>query len=142
MHRLLAGLVDSLGRFFHFSSARTRDFSIELDPRSVRDGDIAAYAAMGFNRASFGVQDFDRAVQLAINREQTIEETLRAIDACRTSGFRSVNVDLIYGLPRQTLAGFLHTLNTIVMARPDRVAVYGYAHMPRNFKAQRQIDEQ
>jgi len=137
----LGGLVDSLGRFFHFSSARTRDFSIELDPRSVRDGDIAAYAAMGFNRASFGVQDFDRAVQLAINREQTIEETLRAIDACRTSGFRSVNVDLIYGLPRQTLAGFLHTLNTIVMARPDRVAVYGYAHMPRTFKAQRQIDE-
>ena len=126
----LADLVDSLGRFFHFSNARTRDFSIELDPRSVRDGDIAAYAAMGFNRASFGVQDFDRAVQLAINREQSIEETLSAIDACRTSGFRSVNVDLIYGLPRQTLAGFLHTLNTIVLARPDRVAVYGYAHMP------------
>jgi oxygen-independent coproporphyrinogen-3 oxidase len=137
----LADLVDSLGRFFHFSNARTRDFSIELDPRSVRDGDIAAYAAMGFNRASFGVQDFDRAVQLAINREQSIEETLRAIDACRTSGFRSVNVDLIYGLPRQTLAGFLHTLNTIVLARPDRVAVYGYAHMPQKFKAQRQIDE-
>ena len=137
----LGGLVDSLGRFFHFSSAGTRDFSIELDPRSVRDGDIAAYAAMGINRASFGVQDFDRAVQLAINREQSIEETLRAIDACRAAGFRSVNVDLIYGLPRQTLAGFLHTLNTIVLARPDRVAVYGYAHMPQNFKAQRQIDE-
>ena len=137
----LADLVDSLGRFFHFSNARTRDFSIELDPRSVRDGDIAAYAAMGFNRASFGVQDFDRAVQLAINREQSIEETLSAIDACRASGFRSVNVDLIYGLPRQTLAGFLHTLNTIVLARPDRVAVYGYAHMPQKFKAQRQIDE-
>jgi oxygen-independent coproporphyrinogen-3 oxidase len=137
----LAGLVDSLGRFFHFSTARTRDFSIELDPRSVRDGDIAAYAAMGFNRASFGVQDFDRAVQLAINREQSVEETLRAIDACRAAGCRSVNVDLIYGLPRQTLAGFLHTLNTIVLARPDRVAVYGYAHMPDKFKAQRQIDE-
>ncbi|HEU5134621.1 MAG TPA: oxygen-independent coproporphyrinogen III oxidase [Steroidobacteraceae bacterium] len=137
----LAGLVGSLGRFFHFSTGRTRDFSIELDPRSVRDGDIAAYAAMGFNRASFGVQDFDRAVQLAINREQSIEETLRAIEACRTHGFRSVNVDLIYGLPRQTLAGFLHTLNTIVLARPDRVAVYGYAHMPQKFKAQRQIDE-
>jgi len=137
----LAGLVGSLGRFFHFSTAATRDFSIELDPRSVRDGDIAAYAAMGFNRASFGVQDFDRAVQLAINREQSVEETLRAIDACRASGFRSINVDLIYGLPRQTLAGFLHTLNTIVLARPDRVAVYGYAHMPKKFKAQRQIDE-
>ncbi len=107
----------------------------------MRDGDIAAYAAMGFNRASFGVQDFDRAVQLAINREQSVEETLRAIDACRAAGFRSVNVDLIYGLPRQTIAGFLHTLNTIVLARPDRVAVYGYAHMPQKFKAQRQIDE-
>jgi len=137
----LGGLVDSLGRFFHFSNGRTRDFSIELDPRSVRDGDIAAYAAMGFNRASFGVQDFDRAVQLAINREQSVEETLRAIDACRASGFRSVNVDLIYGLPRQTVAGFLHTLETIGLARPDRIAVYGYAHMPQLFKAQRQIDE-
>ncbi|HEU4780937.1 MAG TPA: oxygen-independent coproporphyrinogen III oxidase [Steroidobacteraceae bacterium] len=137
----LAGLIDSLGRYFHFTTAANRDFSIELDPRSVCDGDIEAYAAMGFNRASFGVQDFNRAVQLAINREQSIEETLRAIDACRASGFRSVNVDLIYGLPRQTLAGFMHTLDTIVMARPDRVAIYGYAHMPQIFKAQRQIDE-
>jgi oxygen-independent coproporphyrinogen III oxidase len=137
----LAGLIDSLGRFFHFSSSPKRDFSIELDPRSVREGDIQAYASMGFNRASFGVQDFNRAVQLAINREQSIEETMRAIEACRTSGFRSVNVDLIYGLPRQTLAGFLHTVETISAARPDRVAIYGYAHMPQLFKAQRQIDE-
>jgi len=137
----LAGLIDSFGRFFHYSIAADRDFSIELDPRSVRDGDIAAYADMGFNRASFGVQDFNRAVQLAINREQSIDETLRAIDACRASGFRSVNVDLIYGLPRQTLTGFLHTLNTIVLARPDRVAIYGYAHMPQLFKAQKQIDD-
>jgi oxygen-independent coproporphyrinogen-3 oxidase len=137
----LDDLIDSFGRFFHYSSAADRDFSIELDPRSVRDGDIAAYAGMGFNRASFGVQDFNRAVQLAINREQSIEETLRAIDACRTSGFRSVNVDLIYGLPRQTVMGFAHTLDTIVSARPDRVAIYGYAHMPQLFKAQKQIDE-
>jgi oxygen-independent coproporphyrinogen-3 oxidase len=137
----LDGLIDSFGRFFHYSTSADRDFSIELDPRSVRDGDIAAYAGMGFNRASFGVQDFNRAVQLAINREQTIEETLRAIDACRTSGFRSVNVDLIYGLPRQTLMGFAHTLDTIVSARPDRVAIYGYAHMPQLFKAQKQIDD-
>jgi len=137
----LAGLLDSLGRFFHFSASAQRDFSIELDPRSIRDGDIAAYAQMGFNRASLGVQDFDRAVQLAINREQSVAETLRAIDACRTAGFRSVNVDLIYGLPRQTVSGFLATLDTIVRARADRVAIYGYAHMPQKFKAQRQIDE-
>ena len=130
------------GSFFHFSSARARDFSIELDPRSVRDGDIAAYAAMGFNRASFGVQDFDRAVQLAINREQTVEETLRAIDACRTSGFRSVNVDLIYGLPRQTLARIsAHAEHD--RAGSDRIAWRCTATRTclRMFKAQRQIDE-
>ena len=73
---------------------------------------------------------------------QSVEETLKR-DRClsRRSGFRSVNVDLIYGLPRQTLAGFARTLNTIVLARPDRLAIYGYAHMPQMFKAQRQIDE-
>jgi oxygen-independent coproporphyrinogen-3 oxidase len=137
----LRGLLDGLARHFRFSTRGDRDFSIELDPRTVRQGDIAAYADMGFNRASFGVQDFDRAVQLAINREQSVEETLRAIEECRASGFRSVNVDLIYGLPRQNLAGFRNTLDIIAKARPDRVAVYGYAHLPRMFKAQRQIDE-
>jgi oxygen-independent coproporphyrinogen-3 oxidase len=94
---------------------------------------------MGFNRASFGVQDFDKAVQLAINREQSIAETLRAIAECRAAGFRSVNLDLIYGLPRQNLAGFRHTLDIIADARPDRVAVYGYAHLPQTFEPQRQI---
>jgi oxygen-independent coproporphyrinogen-3 oxidase len=135
----LRGLLDGLARHFRFSSRADRDFSIELDPRSVRPGDIAAYGAMGFNRASFGVQDFDKAVQLAINREQSIAETLRAIAECRAAGFRSVNLDLIYGLPRQNLAGFRHTLDIIADARPDRVAVYGYAHLPQTFEPQRQI---
>lgn len=96
---------------------------------------------MGFNRPSFGVQDFDRVVQLAINREQTAEETLRALYECRDAGFRSVNLDLVYGLPMQNVAGFCKTLDIITKARPDRVAVYGYAHLPRMFKAQRQLDE-
>jgi oxygen-independent coproporphyrinogen III oxidase len=96
---------------------------------------------MGFNRASLGVQDFDRAVQLAINREQGVDETFREIEDCRRAGFRSVNVDLIYGLPRQTTGGFAATLETILRARPDRVAIYGYAHMPQLFKAQKQIVE-
>lgn len=134
-------LLDSFGRNFRLSTKPDRDFSIELDPRWVREGDIAAYAEMGFNRASLGVQDFDHAVQLAINRVQTVEETLKTIEDCRTAGFRSVNVDLIYGLPRQTPGGFAATLETIVRARPDRVAIYGYAHMPQLFKAQKQIED-
>jgi oxygen-independent coproporphyrinogen-3 oxidase len=138
----LRGLLDGLSHHFRFSTGDDRDFSIELDPRTVRDGDIAAYADMGFNRASFGVQDFDRTVQLAINREQSVTQTLTALQECRAHDFRSVNVDLIYGLPRQTVAGFRRTLDIIADARPDRVAVYGYAHLPQMFKAQRQIAEQ
>ena len=138
----LRTLIEGLSRHFSFSASTGRDFSIELDPRTVRKGDIAAYAEMGFNRASFGVQDFDRSVQLAINREQSVSQTLSALEDCRTSGFRSVNVDLIYGLPRQSVAGFSRTLDIIADARPDRVAVYGYAHLPRMFKAQRQIADQ
>lgn len=136
----LRELVDSLGRHFHFSDSPARDFSIEIDPRFIDDGDIAAYAAMGFNRISLGVQDFDPDVQAAINRIQNAEETLRVIDACRASRFKSVNVDLIYGLPKQTLEGFARTLDTVAAVRPERLAVYGYAHMPELFKPQRQIE--
>ena len=135
----LGALLDTFGKYFRLSNSPHRDFSIELDPRTVCVGDIAAYAGMGFNRASLGVQDFDRTVQLAINREQSVEQTLRTIDECRAAGFRSVNVDLIYGLPRQNRTGFGVTLDTILRARPDRVAIYGYAHMPDLFKAQKQI---
>jgi oxygen-independent coproporphyrinogen-3 oxidase len=134
-------LVDSLARHFHFSASPRRDFSIELDPRFVQAGDIACYAALGLNRASLGVQDFDPAVQRAVNRVQSVEQTLAVIDECRAHAFRSINVDLIYGLPKQTAAGFSRTLDTIVDVRPDRLAVYSYAHMPHMFKAQRQINE-
>jgi oxygen-independent coproporphyrinogen-3 oxidase len=135
----LAQLLDSFGKYFRLSSSAERDFSIELDPRFLRAGDIAEYARIGLNRASLGVQDFDPAVQQAINRIQTVEQTLGAIEECRRAGFRSVNVDLIYGLPRQNPAGFGRTLDTMLQVRPDRVAIYGYAHMPELFKAQRQI---
>ena len=138
---LLADLVASLGRQFSFSHAANRDFSIELDPRFVSAEDIEVLSAIGFNRTSLGVQDFDPQVQQAINRVQGIDETLAIIDACRRFGMRSVNVDLIYGLPLQTLEGFGRTLDTVIDARPDRLAIYGYAHMPRLFKGQRQIAE-
>ena len=138
----LATIVERLGARFTFGDACDRDFSIELDPRHVEAGDVAAYAEAGFNRASIGVQDFDRDVQRAVNRLQSVEETAAVIDECRQAAFRSINVDLIYGLPRQTLAGFELTLETVIGMRPDRLAVYGYAHLPRVFKAQRQILEE
>ncbi|MDX1555746.1 MAG: oxygen-independent coproporphyrinogen III oxidase [Xanthomonadales bacterium] len=136
----LGGLMGHLARQFYLTSCKDRDFSIELDPRHVSGDDIARLSDAGFNRASLGVQDFDPEVQAAINRQQSVEETLGVIEACRDAGFRSVNVDLIYGLPRQSLGGFRKTLNTVIAARPDRLAVYGYAHLPQMFKAQRQFD--
>ena len=134
-------LLESLNTHFRFSQSPARDFSIELDPRFINKGDIEALAFMGFNRASLGVQDFDPAVQAAVNRIQSVEETQAVIDDCRKHGFRSVNVDLIYGLPRQTREGFGKTLDTMIATRPDRLAVYSYAHMPQLFRPQQRINE-
>lgn len=136
----LAEVVDVLRGQFRFSDAANRDISIELDPRFLRPDDVGELAAAGFNRASLGVQDFDPAVQEAVNRVQGVDETLAIIEACRTHGLRSVNVDLIYGLPKQTLHGFARTLDTIIETRPSRLAVYGYAHLPAMFKAQHQLN--
>jgi oxygen-independent coproporphyrinogen-3 oxidase len=132
--------VDVLKRHFRFSDAADRDISIELDPRTVLPQAMAELAMAGFNRASLGVQDFDPAVQQAVNRIQGVEQTRAVVDACRTHGFRSVNIDLIYGLPSQTIEGFRRTLDTVIAMRPDRLAVYSYAHLPEMFKAQRQLD--
>jgi oxygen-independent coproporphyrinogen-3 oxidase len=136
----LRDLVDCLRRHFLFSSSPDRDLSIELDPRFIDAAGVAELATIGFNRASLGVQDFDPAVQAAVNRIQSVEETRAVVDACRAHGFRSVNIDLIYGLPLQNLEGFGRTLDTVIGMRPDRLAVYSYAHLPELFKAQRQID--
>jgi len=138
----LRELMDSLRRNFCLSSHNRRDFSIELDPRFIEAGDVAAYADLGFNRASLGVQDFDAEVQRAVNRIQSVEQTMQVIDDCRGNGFRSINVDLIYGLPKQSAAGFSRTLDQVLAVRPDRLAVYGYAHLPSMFKAQGQIEAQ
>ncbi len=136
----LTRLWEELGRQLELTDAPDRDYSLEIDPRFVTPGMIPALAGLGVNRVSLGVQDFDPAVQEAINRFQSVEETLAVIESARASGVRSVNVDLIYGLPRQNLAGFDATLRTIVAARPDRLAIYGYAHLPELFKAQRQLN--
>jgi len=137
----LGETVDALRSQFRFSDHPDRDISIELDPRYVKPDAIADLAAIGFNRASLGVQDFDPAVQAAVNRIQSVEETFAIVDACRAHGFRSVNLDLIYGLPLQTRDGFGRTLDQVLQARPDRLAVYSYAHLPALFRPQKQIDE-
>jgi oxygen-independent coproporphyrinogen-3 oxidase len=136
----LTRLIEALARNFRFGAAADLDFSIELDPRFVSTADVECLGRLGFNRASLGVQDFDPRVQAAVNRIQSVEQTLGVIEACRLSGFRSINIDLIYGLPHQSPEGFAQTLDTVIAARPDRLAVYGYPHMPRLFKAQRHID--
>ncbi len=133
--------VDVLRRHFSFARGPRLDCSIELDPRFITPDEIGQLADAGFNRASLGVQDFDPIVQEAVNRIQSVEETLAVIEACRRYGLRSVNVDLIYGLPRQNLAGFSRTLDITLEARPDRLAVYSYAHLPSLFRPQQRINE-
>lgn len=137
----LADTVDVLRRQFHFADRRDSDISIEIDPRFCDPAWMPALAAAGFNRASLGVQDFDPKVQEAVNRIQSVQETRAVVDAARSAGFRSVNIDLIYGLPGQNLEGFGKTLDIVTEIRPDRLAVYSYAHMPHLFKPQKQIDE-
>jgi oxygen-independent coproporphyrinogen-3 oxidase len=120
---------------------RTPDFecSIEIDPRRIPPGTLEFLAGLGFNRVSIGVQDFDPEVQKAVHRIQSEEVTRAAIDEARASGFRSVNLDLIYGLPKQTVAGFGATLDKVIALAPDRLALYSYAHLPAMFKPQRRI---
>jgi oxygen-independent coproporphyrinogen-3 oxidase len=133
-------LVESLARHFSFTRDSRREYGIEIDPRFA-DGDyIRGLAELGFNRLSVGIQDFDPVVQEAVNRIQSVTQTGEVIHAARAAGFASVSVDLIYGLPRQTLEGFDRTLGEVIALAPDRIAVYGYAHLPELFKAQRQID--
>jgi len=116
------------------------EYSIEVDPREADAGTIALLRDIGFNRLSLGVQDFDADVQKAVNRIQSQEETFAVIDAARAEGFRSVSVDLIYGLPFQSAASFERTLQRVLEAQPDRLSVFNYAHLPERFKPQRRIN--
>ncbi len=137
--RRLAALIETIGRHFALTGDPGRDYSIEIDPRTVSPASIKMLTDIGFNRLSLGVQDFDPQVQVAINREQPPQMVQDILDAARSLGLRSINFDLIYGLPRQTVETFTATLDRVIQMRPDRLAVYGYAHMPKIFKAQRQI---
>jgi oxygen-independent coproporphyrinogen III oxidase len=125
----------------HFDFADHAELSIEIDPRTVNDDMLSMLARLGFNRTSLGVQDFDPDVQKAVNRIQPVEMVENAIKASRASGFVSVNFDLIYGLPKQTMESFSHTLDTVIRLSPDRIALYNYAHLPARFMPQRRINE-
>jgi len=126
----------------HFTLSDGGEYSIEVDPRKVDAATVALLAELGFNRMSVGVQDFDADVQQAVNRIQSEEETCAVIAAARGAGFRSVSIDLIYGLPKQSVAGFGRTLDKVITVSPDRVSIYNYAHLPSLFKPQRRILEQ
>jgi len=123
-----------------FPRAADGEYGIEVDPRSTDSAKVRTLGALGFNRMSVGVQDFDPAVQRAVNRLQGFDITAATIEAARTAGFRSINLDLIYGLPKQTPSSFARTLEQVLRLAPDRVALYHYAHLPERFPAQRRID--
>ncbi|WP_371325177.1 oxygen-independent coproporphyrinogen III oxidase [Dechloromonas sp. ZY10] len=125
----------------HFKLLEGGEFSIEVDPRKVDTATVALLGELGFNRMSVGVQDFDERVQAAVNRIQSEEETANVIQAARANGFKSISVDLIYGLPHQTVMGFNRTLERVLAMDPDRLSIYNYAHLPSLFKPQRRIAE-
>ena len=123
-----------------FPMAPKGEYSIEVDPRSTPPDKVAVLGELGFNRISVGVQDFDPQVQKAVNRIQSFEMTQATIEAARKADFKSVNLDLIYGLPKQSRATFARTLDKVLVLSPERVALYHYAHLPERFKPQRRID--
>ncbi|TRZ68112.1 MAG: oxygen-independent coproporphyrinogen III oxidase [Rhodocyclaceae bacterium] len=125
----------------HFFLLPDGEYSIEVDPRKVDVETVALLGELGFNRMSVGVQDFDPAVQQAVNRIQSLEETQQVIEAARANGFKSVRVDLIYGLPKQNVISFNHTLEEVIRLSPDRLSIYNYAHLPAMAKPQRRINE-
>lgn len=134
-------LMAHLRQCFDFADDVSGEYAIEIDPRTVSPQRIDSLRVQGFNRLSLGVQDFEPDVQRAVNRLQPAAQTLAIIAAARDAGFRSVSVDLIYGLPKQTMATMAQTLKKVIAANPDRLAIYNYAHMPHLFKPQRRLAE-
>ncbi len=125
----------------HFSFAGDAELGLEIDPRTIDPVGIRALADMGFNRLSIGVQDLEADVQQAVNRIHDTAMVGACMGAARAAGFSSISLDLIYGLPLQTTMGFARTIDTVISMRPDRIALFNYAHLPHLFKAQRRIDE-
>ncbi len=134
----LAKLMLSLRQ--HLTLEEGGEYAIEIDPRTVNAQRLVHFKALGFNRLSLGVQDFDPAVQKAVHRVQAFDAVAELMTQARAIGFQSINMDLIYGLPRQTLTSIETTLAQVISLRPERIALYAYAHLPERFKPQRRID--
>ncbi|MGC9457945.1 MAG: oxygen-independent coproporphyrinogen III oxidase [Halothiobacillaceae bacterium] len=135
-------LMTRTGEHFCLRDDDRGEYSIEIDPREANAATVALLREIGFNRMSLGVQDFDPTVQKAVNRIQSEAQTFEVLNAARAEGFHGISIDLIYGLPHQTVSGFLRTLDKIIEAGPDRLSIFNYAHLPSRFKPQRRINEQ
>lgn len=141
-HDEMAELMTAIAMRFGGLDEDAGDYGIEIDPREVGADTLILLRRLGFNRLSLGVQDFDPGVQRAVNRIQPASQTLAVLQEARRTGFRSISVDLIYGLPLQTRASFAVTVERIIEASPERVSVFNYAHLPARFKPQRRIREE
>ncbi|OUD12589.1 oxygen-independent coproporphyrinogen III oxidase [Thioflexithrix psekupsensis] len=140
-HQEMETLMNVTARHFRLLNDDTGEYSIEIDPREADLNTIRLLRALGFNRLSLGVQDFNPDVQKAVNRLQTEKQTFDVLNAAREQGFKSISIDLIYGLPLQTVDSFSDTVKRILTANPDRISVFNYAHLPHLFKPQRRINE-
>ncbi|MCK5881483.1 MAG: oxygen-independent coproporphyrinogen III oxidase, partial [Sinobacterium sp.] len=134
-------LMHELSQNFKLSDKKSREFSIEIDPRTVTGSSLALLKGLGFNRLSFGVQDFDPKVQAAVNRVNSAESIQTLVDQSRDLGFQSINLDLLYGLPLQSEITLADTLEKVIRIKPDRIALYNYAHMPALFKSQKALNK-
>ena len=134
-------IIECIRENFNVPANNKIEFGIEVDPRTVDEQRLKNLSNLGFNRISFGVQDFDSNVQKSVNRVQDTEQIKQHIIDARKFQFQSINIDLMYGLPNQTMHSFSETLDTTIKLDPDRIAVYNYAHLPEMFKPQRRIDE-
>lgn len=139
-HEQMRWLMQRTGEHFNLLDDDSGEYSIEIDPREVQSDTLGVLREIGFNRMSIGVQDLDEQVQLAVNRVQSAELTFGVMQQARDLGFRSISLDLIYGLPHQTLDSFARTLDAVIAERPDRLSIFNYAHMPERFMPQRRIE--
>ena len=140
-HEQMRELMDQTRKHFKLADDEHGEYSIEIDPREATGDTIKLLRDIGFNRMSLGVQDFDPRVQQAVNRIQSEAETMAVLEAARAEGFRSISIDLIYGLPHQTAESFMETVERIIAVAPDRLSVFNYAHLPARFMPQRRISD-
>ena len=141
-HQQIYDLMGVTRENFNLCDDGTEEYSIEIDPREIEEDTIAVLRRVGFNRISFGVQDFNPEVQKAVNRIQSYEETKDVIKTARENNFHTISIDLIYGLPLQTESSFSETLEKVIALSPERISVYNYAHLPHLFKTQTKIREE